>query len=293
MAVVPNETARQRQQPRPSVSIIIPYYMQQQYIREAVLSAVNQGGAQLDIIVIDDGSPVPAAPILTGIEGIRLVRTANQGCPAARNFGFQQSTGTYLIFLDGDDVLHPGAVQAQLNALANEPQAALSFGAARVIDESGRELAPPYVCKPRKNYLRALFEFCPMRTPGMAMIRREAFLEAGGFNSDWPAQVDDYELYLRIARRHSFFPHRFCVLSHRRHSTNYSNDRKRMLRGTLEVLDHLAASGTLSAAERRWLSYGRTRWIHHYNPEPTLEYQFRTLYFKFRTMVSLPPSLWF
>jgi glycosyltransferase involved in cell wall biosynthesis len=291
MTVVPNETALQRQQPRPVVSIIIPYYMQQQYIRETVLSTVNQGGAQLDIIVIDDGSPVPAAPSLTGIEGIRLVRTANQGCAAARNFGFQQSTGTYLIFLDGDDVLHPGAVQAQLNALANEPQAALSFGAVRVIDESGREVEPPSVCKPRKNYLRTLFEFNPMRTPGMVMIRREAFLESGGFGSDWP--VDDYELYLRIAKRHSFVPHRFCVLSYRQHSTNNSNDRKRMLRGTLEVLDRWAASGTLRPAERRWLSYGRTRWIHHYNPEPTLGHHFQTLYFKFRTMVSLPPSLWF
>lgn len=275
------------------VSVIIPYYMQERYIRETVLSAVSQEGAQLEVIIIDDGSPVPAAPSLIGVEGIQVIRTENHGCAATRNFGFQQSAGEYLIFLDGDDVLQPGAVRAHLEALNKEPRAALGFGACRVIDEHGRELQPPYVCKPRRDYLQMLLEICPMRTPGMAMIRREALSECGGFDPSLSAQVDDYDLYLRLARRRPFVRHTFCVLNYRHHGTNVSRDRGKMQTGTLEVLDRFAAAGNLTVAERRRINYGRRRWLHHYNPESTLRYRLQGVYYKFRTMLRLPPNAWF
>lgn len=57
---------------RPLVSIIIPYYMQQAYIAETVRSALAQTYSHVEVIVVDDGSPVPAEPALAGIEGIQL-----------------------------------------------------------------------------------------------------------------------------------------------------------------------------------------------------------------------------
>src|ERR1700722_18049263 len=112
MQVSSDCAAQVRNEPNhaPLVSVIIPYYNQQLFIAETVLSAKRQSYPNIEIIVVDDGSRVSAEPYLRAIGGIQLFRTENHGCPATRNFGFTKSTGEYLIFLDGDDILLPGAI---------------------------------------------------------------------------------------------------------------------------------------------------------------------------------------
>lgn len=275
------------------VSIITPYYKQSKYIRETVLSAVHQEYPQLEVIVIDDGSPVPAAPSLEDVPNVHLIRTENRGCAGARNFGFSQSHGEFILFLDGDDVLQPGAVQAHVTALKANPNAGLVFAADRVIDDNGKELQPPHVCKPRRDYLTMLFYSNPIRTPGVTMMRRTAFEEAGGFDSSLSAQVDDYELYLRMARRHPFVRHTLCVLNYRWHSSNVSRDGSQMKQGTMDVLGRLERSGNLSASELRRLRYGRSRWLHGFSYKPTLAYKIEGLYHGFRALLTVPISTWF
>ena len=132
-----NETNR-----TPRVSIVIPYYNQQLFIAETVLSAKRQTYPNVEIIVVDDGSPVPAEPYLREINGIQLFRTENHGCPATRNFGFAKSSGEYLVFLDGDDILSPGAIEAHLKAFAQHPETGLSFGSSSAINEHGEQIRP-------------------------------------------------------------------------------------------------------------------------------------------------------
>ena len=76
-----------------------------------------------EIIVVDDGSPVPAASVLPKSSDVLVLRTENQGCPAARNFGFKRSSGDYLVFLDSDDRLSPGRSTLILSRLAEHPEA--------------------------------------------------------------------------------------------------------------------------------------------------------------------------
>src|SRR5208283_2547541 len=84
---------------QPLVSIIIPYYQQPAFLAESVRSAKAQSYPNIEIIIVDDGSPVSAEPLLKKIKGIKLLRTNNGGVSAARNLGFQISSGDYLIFL--------------------------------------------------------------------------------------------------------------------------------------------------------------------------------------------------
>src|SRR5271155_2938003 len=81
------------------VSVIVPYYNQPAYLAEAVSSIEQQTYPNIEIIVVDDGSPVPAASILSQGTGIQVIRTKNRGVSAARNFGFERCSGDYLIFL--------------------------------------------------------------------------------------------------------------------------------------------------------------------------------------------------
>lgn len=272
----------------PLVSIIIPFYNQQLFIAETVLSAKRQTYPRVEIIVVDDGSPMPAAPYLQGIEGVQLFRTENQGCPATRNFGFEKSSGEYLIFLDGDDILLPGAVEAHLDKFAEFPETGLSFGSSSAIDDTGEQIRPSHICRPRKDYFRMFLESNPICSPGATMIPRHAFAEAGMFNGCLRAQVDDLDLYLRLAKKFPVIQHGFCVLGYRLHSSNVSRDQEKMLKGTLALLDQIEASDMLTPAERKHLHYGRSRWLHVFRPRKTIGYRLRQVYYKVRGMFDVP-----
>lgn len=272
----------------PLVSIIIPYYNQQLFIAGTVLSAKHQTYPNVEIIVVDDGSPVPAEPYLRELDGIQLFRTENHGCPAARNFGFAKSSGDYLIFLDGDDLLQAGAIEAHLKELAQHPEVGLSFGPSRVINEHGELIRPAHICRPRKDYYLMFLETNPICSPGATMIPRNAFIEAGMFDDRLRAQVDDYDLYLRLARKYRVAQHDFCVLDYRLHSNNISKDQEKMLAGTLAMLDRVETSAKLSPSQRRRLRYGRNRWIHMFRPQRTLAYRLLLIYYKFRAVFDVP-----
>jgi glycosyltransferase involved in cell wall biosynthesis len=270
----------QSNQTYPLVSIIIPYYMQEEFIAETVWSAKRQTYPNVEIIVVDDGSPQPAAPLLDGIGGIKLLRIENLGCPGARNAGFDSSSGEYLIFLDGDDVLLPGAIEAHLEALAGSPEACLSFGSVRVIDKDGRQMRPARICRPRKDYFLMLLECNPIASPGSMMLRRGPFVEVGRYDSRLRYLPDDYELLLRLARRFGFVQHNTCVLEYRRHANNVTRDQEAILKGTLAVLDSLEQRETLTPGQRRRILHGRKRWIHQCRPKDDLGYRLRGMYYR-------------
>jgi glycosyltransferase involved in cell wall biosynthesis len=276
----------------PLVSIIIPYYKQEAFLAETVKSAKQQTYPNVEIIVVDDGSPVPASSVLPDGTDVLVLRTDNRGCPAARNFGFAQSSGEYLVFLDSDDRLTPGALEAHLKALTTHPGAALSFGALRMIDEQGRELRPPHICRPRNNYFLMLLEGNPIGSPGSTMIRRDAFVEVGLFDETFLI-VEDYNLYLRLAKRSTLIRHDFCVVEYRRHGGNGSQQREKMFVATMAALDRVEIDNTLTPRERRRLHYGRGRWIHAYRPSDTLAYRLCGLYYRMRAMLTVPLNSYF
>ncbi len=255
-------------------------------------SVRQQTYRNFEIIVVDDGSPVPAAAVLQEGSDVLVLRTENHGCAAARNFGFKQSSGEYLVFLDSDDMLTPGALEAHVKALRENPAAVLSFGAQRIIDEQGNVVRPAQICRPRKDYFLKLLEGNPIGCPGAAMIRRDAFIEAGRFDESLRI-VEDYPLYLRLARRHPFVRQSFCVVDYRFHRNSLSQDKERMLRGILDSLDHLEAENELTPAQRKRLRHGRARWVHELRPNKTLTYRLRGLYYSFHAMLGVPLRTYF
>ena len=286
----PSSSAEVRQ---PLVSIIIPYYKQEAFLAETVNSAKQQTYPNVEIIVVDDGSPVPASSVLPKeSSGVIVLRTENRGCPAARNFGFEHSSGEYLVFLDSDDRLTPGALDAHLKAFDTHPGGVLSFGALRMIDEQGLELRPPHICRPRKNYFLMLLEGNPIGCPGSTMIRRDTFDEVGRFDETFLI-VEDYHLYLRLARRYRLIRHDFCVVEYRRHRSSGSQQREKMFMATMAALDRVETEYTLTRREQRRLRYGRGRWTHEYRPRDTLAYRIHGLYYRMRAMLTVPLNTYF
>jgi glycosyltransferase involved in cell wall biosynthesis len=270
----------------PLVSVIVPFYKQEAFIAETIKSVQQQTYPNIEVIVVDDGSPVPARAILSESSNIVVLRTENRGCPAARNYGFKQSSGEYLVFLDSDDRLMPGALEAQMGAFTQNPNAVLTFGALRMIDEHGHEVSPAHICRPRKNYFLKLLEGNPIGCPGATMIRRGAFVEAGLFDESFRV-AEDYRLYLQLARRHELVQHSFCVVEYRVHSSSGSQDKEKMLKATMAALDRVEVENTLTSLERRRLRFGRGRWRHDFRPNDTLAYRLRSFYYRFNAMLDV------
>jgi glycosyltransferase involved in cell wall biosynthesis len=276
-----------------TVSIIIPYYNQPEYVAEAVVSTRQTSRANVEVIVVDDGSRVPAEPALSGEADLKILHMpANGGVSAARNYGFEHSSGEFLIFLDQDDRLAAGAINAHLDALEADARAGLSFGAVRTIDREGKTLREAHICRARKDYFRTLLESNAVgASPGAAMIRRSAFEQAGGFDAACSSKGEDYWLYLQIARRWTLARHTACVLEYRKHGSNASCDQEKMLQGTLAVLDRIRPM--LTATEMRRLPHARSRWIHMMRPRATLAYRLERLYYSFCAMLTVPWSSYF
>ncbi len=268
----------------PLVSIVIAYYNGEQYIREAIASALGQTHPAIELIVIDDGSSESSYQALAAIPGPTVIRQANGGVAAARNRGLEAAHGKYLIYLDQDDRLLPGAVAAHLSAIPRGTHPGLIFAAIRQIDASGHVTGAPYVCAPRRDYFLSMLESNPIHCPAAAMMRRDAMLALGGMDPT-VAPAEDFDLYMRLAQRHPVVRHTAVVAEYRIHGTNVSNDREKMIRATNRLMDKVERTMTLSASERRRVRLGRQRAAVFFTDQPGPWQRLQRLRFRLRSLL--------
>ena len=123
------------------VSVIIPVYNVQDYIRECVLSVMAQTCADLEILAVDDGSRDRSADILQELAAadprLRILRKENGGLSDARNYGIAHAQGKYLAFIDGDDLAEPDMIQSLL-AAAESAEADIAVSDMSYFYEDGR-----------------------------------------------------------------------------------------------------------------------------------------------------------
>jgi len=106
--------------PKPLVSVVITCYNYGQFLSEAIESVLSQSYKNIEIIVVDDGSTdntKEAAGAYKGHKNFHYLYQENQGVASARNIGLNNAKGTYLVFLDADDILKPEFVKVHLECL--------------------------------------------------------------------------------------------------------------------------------------------------------------------------------
>ncbi|MDE6394665.1 MAG: glycosyltransferase, partial [Duncaniella sp.] len=96
------------------ISVIIPAYNAQAYLRECLESVLAQSFSDWEVIVVDDGSTDSTAAIAQSFSArdsrVRVLSTVNRGVSAARNAALGMARGEWVTFLDSDDLLPPGAL---------------------------------------------------------------------------------------------------------------------------------------------------------------------------------------
>lgn len=246
------------------VSVVIACYNYGRFLAEAIDSILCQTVVPDEIIVVDDGSVDDTALVASKFPQVRYVRQGNKGVSAARNRGFAESTGEYVVFLDADDRFLPRAIEAGLACFRKNPGCGFVFGAYRDIAGDGSILSGKLICHPKKNYYRALCQGNFINMHATVLYLREAFASTGGFNEGLRA-AEDYDVYLRVARNYPVGRHEELVAEYRHHRTSASQDNSHMLRGSLWVLEQ--ERQYLTNRYRRVIDRGVAYWIDHYRTQ--------------------------
>lgn len=107
-----------------TISVIIPVYKVEQYLNQCVLSVTKQSYHQLEILLVDDGSPDQCGMMCDEWakkdQRIKVIHKENGGLSDARNAGLNASRGTYIAFVDSDDFIAPTMMEELLTALRQE-----------------------------------------------------------------------------------------------------------------------------------------------------------------------------
>jgi glycosyltransferase involved in cell wall biosynthesis len=218
------------------VSVVIPCYNQAHFLSEAIESVLAQTYPHFEIVVVDDGSTDNTQEVASRYPGMRCVRQENLGLAEARNTGIRRSNGSFLVFLDADDRLLPNALEAGLSSMKAHPECAFVAGRYRYIAFDGSPLLTPQPPRVERDYYLALLKRNHIAAPVTVMYRRPVFEYVKGFDSS-VSPVDDYDLYLRIAREFPIHCHERVIAEIRQHNEDISdNNSEPTLISTLAVL---------------------------------------------------------
>ena len=113
----------------PRVSVIIPCFNHGRFLRHAADSVLAQTLADIELIIVDDGSTDDTPAVLAGLDDrrVRTCRTSNRGVSAARNAGLDMVRGEFVAFLDADDLWEPDKLARQVAIMDAEPDVTLVF----------------------------------------------------------------------------------------------------------------------------------------------------------------------
>ena len=132
--------------PAGSVAVVITTYNHAAFLDDAVRSVIRQSVAAREIIVIDDGSTDNPETVVSRYSHVRLICQRNQGLSAARNTGLEAAVCDKIIFLDADDRLCQGAIEAGLDCFVRHSEAGFVYGGFRLIDAGGGVTGDP-ICR--------------------------------------------------------------------------------------------------------------------------------------------------
>jgi len=173
----------------------------ERFLRAAVESVLGQSYADLELIVVDDGSTDGSAAVLAGFRDPRVVvtRQANQGLTRALINAAHSARGTFLARQDADDIAHPERLRRQVAFLDAHPGVALVGTWASVVDADGERIGATRLETDPEAIARSL-ETVNQFVHGSIMMRAQAYRAVGGYRAGFRF-AQDYDLVLRLAER--------------------------------------------------------------------------------------------
>lgn len=269
------------------VSIIVPVYKVEAYLEKCVSSIVKQTLQEIEIILVDDGSPDRCPAICDQLaktdSRIRVIHQENKGLGGARNTGILAATSPYLLFVDSDDTIHESLAEKTYRAAQQQDADIILFDLISV-DKNGCELwtHPSPVPKGQPLTLRST----PKLLMGMLsacnrLFRRALFIENEIFFPDhlWYEDLHTVPKLLLCAQKVFYLDepplyYYFIRTNSIMHSTNAERTAKERSEAVEDVLQYYRARGQFEAYrnEMEWLAiyhgfFLPSREITHFFPD--------------------------
>jgi glycosyltransferase involved in cell wall biosynthesis len=188
---------------QPTVSVILPVYNGENYLRAAIDSVFAQTFTGYELIVVDDGSK-DSTPEIAGSYGskLRYVRQDNTGVTGAVNHGLSLVTGKYISWLSHDDAFHPTKLAKQVALLSQHQEPTVCYTDVEFIDSTGKVIGTADLPEYRNG--EALRHVVSHELIGVASYSicydRRCIEEVGFYSTRWP-YTQDAEMLMRLARR--------------------------------------------------------------------------------------------
>lgn len=188
----------------PKVTILMPVYNGEKYLREAIESILNQSFADFELLVINDGSTDSSVKIIEAYSDfrIRLVHNEkNLKLIATLNKGIDLARGEYIARMDCDDVSHPERLEKQVKFMDSHPEIGICSSWADYIDETGNVIGQ--LQNPTGDLLQKTF-WRPSPIIHAACMAKSNLFRENKFDPEY-CHAEDYELWLRLYEQTKFF----------------------------------------------------------------------------------------
>jgi hypothetical protein len=152
------------------VSIVIPCYKQAQYLPDAIESALAQTYKDIEIIVVNDGSPDNTSEVARKYKGVKLIWQPNKGLSAARNAGIKVASGGWILPLDADDKIHPRYIEKTIGKSDIVCPEMQCFG------DSDKVWKPSHPAPTYNDFLKRNHIFCA------SLFKKDCWTLAGGYD---------------------------------------------------------------------------------------------------------------
>jgi glycosyltransferase involved in cell wall biosynthesis len=222
----------------PRVSVVMLAYNVERFLSEAIESVLQQTYPHFELIVVDDGSTDATLSIAqtyrTKDERVIVVKNEqNSGVVLSRNRAAAIATGTYLAVLDGDDVMSPDRLEAQVSFMETHVGVGMVASWLYLIDETGQQIGSWQNDLP-SNVARATLLFKNCFAHSSVLFRREVLPEPM-YQSAF-LLAEDYDLYTRIDPTYQLVTLRAFLVSHRKRTGSLTDERRIELGGFIDQI---------------------------------------------------------
>lgn len=191
---------------RPKVSVIIPTYNRAGLVGHTIQSVREQTFEGWELIVVDDASEDNTRDVVCSIGNskVKYIRhEVNRGGSAARNTGIENANGRYILMIDDDDIIKKNHLRTLVNGAKKMGKNWGVFYTGFILDRGFKEnrIYPKW-----KGYIKEkLLTEGSIGTTAVALIEKETLRRAGGFDENLPRH-QDWDLYIRLAKKTKFYP---------------------------------------------------------------------------------------
>ncbi len=217
----------------PRVSILVPSYNHARYIGKALDSALAQDFADFELLISDDASRDNSWEAICSFADPRIRRfrqPRNLGPVGNLVFLIGQARGEYVALLNSDDAWYPAKLGKQVQVLNADPQLAACFTWAALVDAEGRPVAGPEAVwkdvfrqpnRSQAEWLRHFFTSGNCLCHPSMLMRRELYQTLGFYNPGLK-QLPDFEMWVRLLKRHPIHIIQQDLVAHLRDGNNTS-----------------------------------------------------------------------